>query len=142
MTWKTLQNLPYFIYLKPVAFSVFHFTHFIIRQWNWFLFLHLFSLFWSVSLELFVERKPLIFEEWCMYVIIFQKYCKFWSVSLKHFIKHKPLISEECDQLFWSHYFSTIENTNSVIMVLSQDVGLFPIIHGRKNLGNHSRGIR
>ena len=30
----------------------------------------------------------------------------------------------------------------AIMMVLSQDMGLFPIIHGRKNLGNHSRGIR
>ena len=29
----------------------------------------------------------------------------------------------------------------AITMVLSQDVGLFPIIHGRKSLGNHSRGI-
>ena len=30
----------------------------------------------------------------------------------------------------------------AITMVLSQDVGLFPIIHGSKNLGNHSHGIR
>ena len=29
----------------------------------------------------------------------------------------------------------------AITMVLSQDVGLFPIIHGRKNLGNHSHVI-
>ena len=30
----------------------------------------------------------------------------------------------------------------AITMVLSQDVGSFPIIHEKKNLGNHSRGIR
>ena len=30
----------------------------------------------------------------------------------------------------------------AITMVLSQDVGLFPIIHEKKNLGKHSRGIR
>ena len=30
----------------------------------------------------------------------------------------------------------------AIMMVLSQDVGSFPIIHEKKNLGNHSRGIR
>ena len=30
----------------------------------------------------------------------------------------------------------------AITMVLLQDVGLFPIIHGRKILGNHSHGIR
>ena len=29
----------------------------------------------------------------------------------------------------------------AITMVLSQDVGLFPIIHRRKNLGNHFHGI-
>ena len=34
------------------------------------------------------------------------------------------------------------ETKAAITMVLSQEVGSFPIIHEKKNLGNHSRGIR
>ena len=62
---KTLQNLLYFMYKKTrEVFFVFHFVQLYIftlwMPWS----LSTFSKFWSVSLEHFVERKPLISEEW------------------------------------------------------------------------------
>ena len=37
--------------------------------------------------------------------------------------------------------FAPNKTKAAIRMVLSQDVGLFPIIHEKKTLGNHSRGI-
>ena len=99
MKWKTKKTSWGFVYIK-------------------------YSKFWSVSLEHFVERKPLIYEEWgktkqfkfthlCLlnffllnwndfaqskkttWVFFFIKYSKFWSISLEHFVERKPLISKE-----------------------------------------------
>ena len=38
-------------------------------------------------------------------------------------------------------FYQSFDIMAAITMVLSQDVGLFPIIHERKNLGNHSLGI-
>ena len=59
-----------------------------------------------------------------------------------------------CVRYFWREYccLSSVplkwakipekKSMAAITMVLSQDVGSFPIIHEKKNLGNHSRGIR
>ena len=82
---ETLQNLLYFMYKKThVVFFVFHFMQlYIFTLWmpwslskniklheiktkktTWVLLLQKYGKFWSVSLEHFVEHKPLISEEW------------------------------------------------------------------------------
>ena len=53
-----------------------------------------------------------------------------------------PIDSHVC--YFKMNSFNYLEDKfrAAITMVLSQDVGSFPIIHDQKNLGNHSRGIR
>ena len=66
---ETLQNLLYFMYKKThVVFFVFHFVQFyIFTLWMPWSMSTTYSKFWSVSLEHFVECKPLISEECICY---------------------------------------------------------------------------
>ena len=71
---ETLQNLTYFMYKKThEVFFVFHFVQlYIFTLWMPLVYVDIYikySKFWSVSLEHFVERKPLFSEECDMHFL-------------------------------------------------------------------------